>query len=46
MTSNHLENDYWNHVDEESGRILKSFCIAATPTTTVDENPMITDAVN
>ena len=32
--------------DEESGRILKSFCIAATPTTTVDENPMITDAVN
>ena len=32
--------------DDESGRILKSFCIAATPTTTVDENPMITDAVN
>ena len=25
--------------DAESGRILKSFCIAETPTTTVDENP-------
>ena len=32
--------------DEESGRILNSFCIAATPTTTVDENSMITDAIN
>lgn len=32
--------------DEESGRILKSFCIAATPETTVDGNPLITDAIN
>ena len=31
---------------EESGRVLNTFCIGATPTTTVDENPMTTDAVN
>ena len=31
--------------DEESGRMLKHFCITATPTTTVDESPMITDAI-
>ena len=32
--------------DEESGRIVKFFFFAATPTTTVAENQMTTDAIN